>query len=755
MTRDEGNGEGSGSSERPAGASDGRLAAASDRLVGRLKPFAPLVVLAAVLSAAGWLVGRTGGLPAAVDGSRVFFQVVLAGAAIAVLRNEVGLRTYGLFAPAIIAFIMLGSGPIWGLLLFVNVLVVTLVGYRALRPLKLGTAPRVAVLLSVAGIVTSLAFVAADRGHLPTLTGAEQVFFPTIVSAWYADRAASEVEERGWRAPARRLLATLVAVGLAYAVIANEPLVDWFVATPAAWGATLLAVAYLGSRPGFRLSEYRRFDGHFTGDLGPLSVAATRLRLRAATVRWSLVRLAGGDPDDPAVTESDVLSMKRRNRYIDAYNPPHVRPAADEKAAVNRRLAGLGIDAPQTYAVIDRPGDLDAVDRVIDERDAFVIKPSKGFGGEGIVVVSGRCDDAGTDFDAEADGRVDTDGSGDEGRGDAVYATSGGQTTARELRDHVRRIVDGQYSGLDTEGTAILEEKLTPAAFVRDLHGEGVADVRVIVFQGFPVMAMTRLPTVESGGAANLHLGAVGVGLSVADGTPLRAYQQSRDRELAAHPDTGASLTDFRVPNWERVLETAVRAAAASGLGYTGVDVVLAEGNVPKVLEVNVRPGLGIQNTTGQGLFGRLEFVESLPSEYEFLPPERKLELAREWDAANYAPEALPADDEPFDGTGATGRTDTDDGPTVEQPVVTDGSGLEGPPGETPASADDGAETDVDRLWFDRRRRTIGGSLASLLLLAGAWWGGVPVFTLLFVLVPVGFVAGLCAKAVGLGGARW
>jgi alpha-L-glutamate ligase-like protein len=574
----------------------------------RLDPFGPILAMAALLSGAGWLLSATVGLPAALEGSRIFFQVVLAGAAMALLRNEIGLRTYGLFAPVIIAFIMLSVGPVWGLVLFVNVLVVTLAGHRALRPLQLSTAPRVAVLLSIAGITTSLAFAAADIGLLPGTINAEGVFFPTIIGAWYADRAAADVEERGWAAPAKRLLGTIVAVVAAYGVIATAPLVDWFMTTPVAWGVVLLAVAYVGSRPSFRLAEFRRFSGHFEG--GAARGLAARATVTARSLAASLARLAGREVDSPPST-SEVLAMKRRNQLIEKYNPPHVRPAADDKAHVNRRLSGLDIPSPRTYAVIEETTDLDAMERAIADRDEFVLKPSQGYGGEGIVVVSGR-----------------TDGGG--------YDTSKGEMTERELLGHARRIVDGHYSGLETDGTAIVEEKLTSAQFMRDLHGEGVADVRVIVFQGYPLMAMTRLPTEASGGAANLHLGAVGVGLAVDDGTPLGAYQQSTDSELTAHPDTGASLTDFRVPNWDAVLETAVEAAAASGLGYTGVDVVLSEGNQPQVLEVNVRPGLGIQNTTGRGLFDRVEFLESLPTEFEFLPTDRKIELAREWAAADY-----------------------------------------------------------------------------------------------------------------------
>ena len=57
---------------------------------------------------------------------------------------------------------------------------------------------------------------------------------------------------------------------------------------------------------------------------------------------------------------------------------------------------------------------------------------------------------------------------------------------------------------------------------------EGVPDIRLIVFKGFPIMGILRLATKSSDGKANLHQGAIGVGLNLATGEAIQAVQHER-----------------------------------------------------------------------------------------------------------------------------------------------------------------------------------------------------------------------------------
>ena len=139
---------------------------------------------------------------------------------------------------------------------------------------------------------------------------------------------------------------------------------------------------------------------------------------------------------------------------------------------------------------------------------------------------------------------------------------------------------------------------------------EGVPDTRVIIFKGFPVMSMMRLSTASSDGKANLHQGAVGVGICLRTGRAVRGVQYNQP--LRHHPDTNKDLFDLQVPHWLKLLNLAASCYEMSGLGYIGTDMVLDKKRGPMLLELNARPGLSIQIANAAGLLPRLRQIEKL-----------------------------------------------------------------------------------------------------------------------------------------------
>jgi len=121
-------------------------------------------------------------------------------------------------------------------------------------------------------------------------------------------------------------------------------------------------------------------------------------------------------------------------------------------------------------------------------------------------------------------------------------------------------------------------------------------------------MGMLRLPTRQSGGKANLHQGAIGVGVDLATGLTLKGTWLNN--KISKHPDTTNPVDGVQLPDWDGFMNLAASCYELSGLGYIGVDLVLDEEKGPLILELNARPGLNIQIANDAGLTHRCHMVE-------------------------------------------------------------------------------------------------------------------------------------------------
>lgn len=294
-----------------------------------------------------------------------------------------------------------------------------------------------------------------------------------------------------------------------------------------------------------------------------------------------------------------VIGMNRRNiQLIAANNPRHLYPLVDNKLRTKELCLKTGIATPELLAVFSAQYELRKLGETLERLDGFVIKPAQGSGGKGILVIVGR-------------------------EGDDFVRTDGSKIDISGIRRHISNILSGLYSLGGRNDVAIVEALVHFAPCFEGMSFEGVPDIRVIVYQGYPVMAMTRLSTHASHGKANLHQGAVGVGLNIQNGTTLRAVM--RDNPITFHPDTGKDLTALNIPHWNELLSLSARCYEMTGLGYLGVDLVLDEKLGPLLMELNARPGLAIQLANGQGLLPRIKTIDATAKHKHQSPKQRVL----------------------------------------------------------------------------------------------------------------------------------
>ncbi|MCJ7805627.1 alpha-L-glutamate ligase-like protein [Patescibacteria group bacterium] len=284
---------------------------------------------------------------------------------------------------------------------------------------------------------------------------------------------------------------------------------------------------------------------------------------------------------------SSILGLNARTQLFSyRYNTRKGKKIADSKLQTAKILKVTGIPHPVIYKKFHKLSDINEFGWNTLP-DSFALKPSRGLGGEGIVVVKKRAGD-----------------------GNGWITTQRARVTIDDLKLQALDILEGAYSMGNEPDVAFVQEYVGRHKAFRRYAYRGTPDIRIIVFNKVPIMAMLRLPTKESGGRANLHQGAIGVGVDIATGITTKAIWHGN--LIKFKPGTERKLNGIKVPEWTKILETAVRAQMASGLGYLGVDIVLHPEKGPMVLELNAQPGLQIQLANMAGLKKRVERVEDL-----------------------------------------------------------------------------------------------------------------------------------------------
>ena len=287
--------------------------------------------------------------------------------------------------------------------------------------------------------------------------------------------------------------------------------------------------------------------------------------------------------------QAGVLGVNERNSdFIMRLNPRRLYPRVDDKAITKELALEAGMAVPELYGLITNQGEVKTFADIVAERESFVIKPAQGSGGDGILVVTGRS----------------------KRKRDSFRLASGVLVSRGEIEHHLSNIVGGQYSLSGGRDKALIEYCVNFDPVFSELSYQGVPDVRVIVYRGYPAMAMVRLPTRASDGKANLHQGAVGAGVDMSLGKTLTGVLN--DEVVDEHPDTGALVAGLQIPHWDFILETAARGYEVTELGYLGVDMVIDKDLGPMILEMNARPGLSIQIANGEGLTRRIARIEEI-----------------------------------------------------------------------------------------------------------------------------------------------
>ncbi|MFY0593469.1 sugar-transfer associated ATP-grasp domain-containing protein [Roseivirga sp.] len=280
--------------------------------------------------------------------------------------------------------------------------------------------------------------------------------------------------------------------------------------------------------------------------------------------------------------ESEVMGINERNiDFIYQYNKRADYKLADDKCLAKEIFHKHNIPCPKTFGVIHHLAEIDLIWQSVQNKENLVIKPAKGAGGKGIMILKQR---------------------------KGQWYSGATAISEEQIYHHVANVLFGLYSFGDND-KAIVEEFVTPHHFFGEIYKEGVPDFRIILLESVPLIGMLRMPTKASDGKANLHQGGLGIGVELSEGVLTSAYNGKK--YLSHHPDSNQPITGLEVPYWAKIMDMAKAVADVFPLKYLGVDLVIDQHKGPMIMEVNVRPGLGIQLANRKGLRRILETIKT------------------------------------------------------------------------------------------------------------------------------------------------
>ena len=171
-----------------------------------------------------------------------------------------------------------------------------------------------------------------------------------------------------------------------------------------------------------------------------------------------------------------VVGLNGRNgAYVLPNNPRRLYPLVDDKITTKELTQAAGLNVPELYGVFRAQHELKKLPGLLQKHDSFVVKPARGAGGNGILVITGKL---GPRFRKPDDSLVAEDA----------------------ISFHISNILSGMYSLGGMPDKAMLEYCVQFSPIFKNIAYQGVPDIRIIVYKGIPVMAMLRLPTRESDG---------------------------------------------------------------------------------------------------------------------------------------------------------------------------------------------------------------------------------------------------------------
>lgn len=176
---------------------------------------------------------------------------------VAIFRNVIGVKTFGVFLPVLIAISFTSTGLIFGIISFISVLLLISLLHYPLLQWGILHVPKLVVMLSGVVFLMVILLFAGMNFKIAMVSGL--TFFPIIILTICAEKYARIVVEEGITNASKILLQTILVTLFCYTIVNSHLIFLLLMNFPEILLLVAVSSLMLGKWIGLRIAEYRRF----------------------------------------------------------------------------------------------------------------------------------------------------------------------------------------------------------------------------------------------------------------------------------------------------------------------------------------------------------------------------------------------------------------------------------------------------------------------------------------------------------------
>jgi len=193
----------------------------------------------------------------AQEAYKVLLTVPIGAFVILLLRNFVGIKTFGTFMPVLIALAFRETHVIWGINLFIIIVSFGLLARFYLDQLRLLLVPRLAAILTI--VILLMIFISVISQNLGLENGLSVALFPMVILTMTIERMCITWDERGAQDAIKAGMGSIIAAVIAYGAMSIKAMQYLVFAFPELLLVLLALILWFGQYRGYRLLELFRF----------------------------------------------------------------------------------------------------------------------------------------------------------------------------------------------------------------------------------------------------------------------------------------------------------------------------------------------------------------------------------------------------------------------------------------------------------------------------------------------------------------